>query len=86
EEAVASGNANLDLKDQRLALRWIQENIALWSVIVGNQTIWGESAGAYSVRLQSLAYCGGEPGLVRGGIQESRMAVGARCKLTVSIP
>jgi carboxylesterase type B len=28
EEVVETGNANLGLRDQRLGMRWVQENIA----------------------------------------------------------
>ncbi|KAF8898073.1 Carboxylesterase family-domain-containing protein, partial [Mucidula mucida] len=77
-EVVASGNANLGLRDQHLALHWIQENIAYFGG--GRSKHSHESAGAYSVGLQALAYGGGKDGetdLFRGAIYESGAALGS---------
>ena len=55
---AANDSLNLDLLDQRLRLKWIQENIHLFGGNPDNVTIFGESAGALSTGLQLLAYGG----------------------------
>ena len=70
-ELVDSGNTNLGLYDQRLALHWIQENIEAFGGNKSHVTIQGESAGAQSVGYHFLAYNGRDDGLFHAGIAQS---------------
>jgi carboxylesterase type B len=71
KEAMAAGITNLGFKDQRLALRWVHENIAAFGGAPDKVTIWGESSGAESMSAQTLAYNGRDDSLFRGVIAQS---------------
>lgn len=71
EELQERGSANNGLRDQRLALQWIQENIEAFGGNPAKVTIWGESSGALSVGKQLIAYGGRDDGLFRGAVMES---------------
>ncbi|KAF5346958.1 hypothetical protein D9758_010114 [Tetrapyrgos nigripes] len=56
-EALRETNdLNVGLKDQRLVLEWVKENIGSFGGSPDKVTIFGQSSGALSVTLQILAY------------------------------
>ncbi|TID27690.1 carboxylesterase family protein [Venturia nashicola] len=62
---------NVGLRDQRLALDWVQENIALFGGDKDKVTIFGQSSGALSVTMQITAFGGAQKAPFQQAIIES---------------
>jgi cholinesterase len=70
-----SGNTNIAFHDQRMALRWVQENIASFGGDPRKVTLWGGSSGARDVGYHLAAYGGRDDGLFRAAIMQSGSVV-----------
>ncbi|KAH9824740.1 lipase [Melampsora americana] len=73
-EIGQAGVGNLGLKDQRLAMEWVQKYISEFGGDSSKVTIFGESAGAISVSYHLLINKGDHQGLFRAAICESGSA------------
>ncbi|XP_073998509.1 venom carboxylesterase-6-like [Rhodnius prolixus] len=71
EDEILPGN--LGLKDQTMALRWVQRNIKNFGGDPKKVTIMGESAGGASIYLHMISPM--SKGLIQGGISQSGAAL-----------
>ncbi|TGO20766.1 hypothetical protein BPAE_0267g00060 [Botrytis paeoniae] len=76
-QVLAEGGSNAGLLDQRLALRWIKENIASFGGDPKKITVWGESAGGQSIGYHLYSYDGRNDDLFQAAIIESGSPTGA---------
>ncbi|KAL8290048.1 hypothetical protein RQP46_002987 [Phenoliferia psychrophenolica] len=74
-QADPTTTPNAGLMDQRLALEWVQKNIANFGGDPAKVTATGESSGAMCIAMQMIAYDGKLNGLFRGAILESGSTV-----------
>ncbi|KAM0722685.1 hypothetical protein Q7P37_002126 [Cladosporium fusiforme] len=70
-EALSSHNAAL--RDQRMALEWVKDNIAAFGGDPDNVLIHGQSSGGLSVGIQMMAYGGEKPVPFHRAIGQSQM-------------
>ncbi|EED79829.1 sterol esterase from carbohydrate esterase family CE10 [Postia placenta Mad-698-R] len=71
EEIQKAGASNLGIRDQRLAMQWVNRYISAFGGDPNKVIIWGESAGALSVGLHMVINNGDPGGLYRGAFMES---------------
>jgi carboxylesterase type B len=79
----AEGSENAGLRDQRLALKWVQDNIKHFGGDPGRVTIFGQSSGGVSVAMHLLAFGGSQPAYFQQAICQSQaVALGSTGRFT----
>jgi carboxylesterase type B len=79
----AEGSENAGLRDQRLALKWVQNNIRHFGGDPERVTIFGQSSGGVSVAMHLLAYGGTQPAYFQQAICQSQaVALGSTGRFT----
>ncbi|KAL2182096.1 Carboxylesterase [Thermothelomyces heterothallicus CBS 202.75] len=68
----SEGSENAGLRDQRLAIEWVRDNIELFGGDPGRITIFGQSSGGLAVGLHIMAYGGTKPVPFQQGICQSQ--------------
>jgi carboxylesterase type B len=68
----AEGSENAGLRDQRLAIEWVRDNIEIFGGDPENITIFGQSSGGLAIGMHILAYGGTKPLPFQRGIAESQ--------------
>lgn len=66
------GSENAGLRDQRLAIEWVRDNIEAFGGDPDNITIFGQSSGGLAIGMHILAYGGTKPLPFQKGIAESQ--------------
>ncbi|KAF1927329.1 para-nitrobenzyl esterase [Didymella exigua CBS 183.55] len=66
------GSENAGLRDQRLAIEWVRDNIGVFGGDPENITIFGQSSGGLAIGMHILAYGGAKPPPFQRAIAESQ--------------
>ncbi|KAJ7894096.1 putative lipase [Mycena leptocephala] len=69
---LEEGSSNAGLRDQRLALEWVRDNIEHFGGDPNTVTIFGQSSGGLAVGMQIVAYGGERPAPFKRAIPESQ--------------
>jgi carboxylesterase type B len=72
DELEKEGSENAGLRDQRLAIEWVRDNIEEFGGDPKKITILGQSSGGLSIGMHMLAYGGSKPLPFQQGVAESQ--------------